>query len=128
MGDRVFVTNLCVHGFHGLFPEERTLGQKLYLDIDCETDLEQAAGNDDFAKTVSYASLCDIAIAVSGAGRCNLVEALGGRIANSILETFPSVSQVRVCIRKPSAPIAHAIDHVGIELTRRRREVFPASA
>ena len=108
MGDRVFVRDGCVHGFHGLYPEERTLGQKLYPDIDCETDLEQAARDDDFTKTVSYASLCDIAIAVSGAGRCNLIEALGSRIANAILETFPSVSQVRICIRKPSAPTAPA--------------------
>lgn len=48
-------------------------------------------------------------------------ETLGGRIAAAILERFPGIHSVRVCVRKPAAPIAAALDHAGIEVTRLRR-------
>ena len=48
MTDRVFVTNLCLHGFHGVHKAEKSLGQKFYIDMECELK-PQAARNDDMA-------------------------------------------------------------------------------
>lgn len=121
MTDRVFVTNLCLHGRHGVFPEEARLGQKFFLDIDCEFDSEACLADDDYRSAVNYAVLCDIAAEVSQGGPYKLIETLADRIASAVLQRFAQVSRVIVRVRKPSAPIVHPLDHVGVEIARSRR-------
>jgi dihydroneopterin aldolase/2-amino-4-hydroxy-6-hydroxymethyldihydropteridine diphosphokinase len=121
MTERVFVSNLCLHGRHGVFPEEAKLGQKFYLDIVCDFDGEEAIRDDDYRKSVNYATLCELAAAVSKGGPYKLIETLGDRIAKAVLERYAQVSRVVVRVRKPSAPIAFALDTVGVEIGRERR-------
>ncbi|MBB4105615.1 2-amino-4-hydroxy-6-hydroxymethyldihydropteridine diphosphokinase [Allorhizobium borbori] len=121
MTDRVFVSNLCLHGHHGLFPEETRLGQKFYIDIECAVDLAPAGLSDDYEKAVGYDTLCDIATAVSAAGPYKLIETLGHRIAEAVLARFYIITEVVVRVRKPSAPMAAMFDNVGVEIRRRRR-------
>ncbi|MGP9819611.1 2-amino-4-hydroxy-6-hydroxymethyldihydropteridine diphosphokinase [Salinarimonas sp. NSM] len=121
MTDRVFVSNLCLFAHHGVFPEETRLGQRFYVDIDCGTDVEEAARSDDPEATVDYGALCALASEVSASGPFKLVETLAERIAGRVLDAFPSVFDVRVRVRKPAAPIAASIDHAGVEILRVRR-------
>jgi dihydroneopterin aldolase len=119
MTDRIFVANLCIHGYHGLARAEKSLGQKFYVDIDAL--VERAAPlSDRMEDTVCYGELCDIAERLSASATFNLIETFAHRIAEEILAAYPSVTEVRVRIRKPSAPIRHAVDHVGVEIERRR--------
>lgn len=121
MTDRISVKNLCLHGYHGVLPEETRLGQKFYVDIDCALDLAPSAADDDFGKTISYVSLCDLAAEVSAAGPYRLIETLADRIAGAVLDRFPPVRAVTVEVRKPSAPIRANVDHVAVAVTRDRR-------
>lgn len=121
MSDRVFVSNLCLHGFHGLYPEETRIGQKFYFDIECDLDLAPAALSDDYEKAVGYDTLCNIARDVSNAGPYKLIETLAHRLAEAVLERFYIVNQVVVRVRKPSAPMPDNFDAVGVEIRRRRR-------
>lgn len=121
MTDRVFVKNLCLHGHHGVLEEETRLGQRFFVDIECATDHQPSAQHDDYSKAVCYATLCDIAKEVSDSGPFKLIETLGQRIADRILDQFQTVARVNVRVRKPSAPIHAAFDHVGIEVDRFRR-------
>ena len=119
MTDRVFVTNLCIHGFHGVAKAEKSLGQKFYVDIDCWVERADP-DSDHMDDTVCYGSLCDIAEQLSARTTFNLIETFAHRIAGEVLDRFPAVSAIRVRIRKPSAPIRHAVDHVGVEIEQRR--------
>ncbi|MBD3677945.1 MAG: 2-amino-4-hydroxy-6-hydroxymethyldihydropteridine diphosphokinase [Rhodobacteraceae bacterium] len=120
MTDRICVKNLCLHGYHGVMPEETRLGQKFYVDLDCVVDLEPCTEIDDYSRTICYASLCDLAEEVSRNGPYQLIETLGDRIARAVLERFPPVREVQVHVRKPSAPIAANLDHVGVSIVRKR--------
>lgn len=120
MSNRIFVSNLCIHGHHGVSSEETRLGQKFFIDIDCLADFDECVREDDYSKAVCYGKLCDLAAQVSASGPFKLIETLGDRIAAQVLIEFPSVSEVCVRIRKPSAPIASMVDHVGIEVKRAR--------
>ncbi|HAE27886.1 MULTISPECIES: dihydroneopterin aldolase [Hyphomonas] len=119
MTDHVFVTNLCLHGFHGLHKAENSLGQKFYIDLDCEL-MPQAAHKDEMSETVHYGELCDLAERLSGETVFNLIETFAERIAFAILEDQPLVQRVTVTVRKPSAPIRHFVDHVGVVVIRSR--------
>lgn len=127
MSNRIFVSNLCLFGRHGLLKEEAVLGQRFFFDIDCTVDMDEAIRDDDYRKTVGYDQLCDIATRVSDSARFNLIETLADRIATAILEAFPTVSEVSVRIRKPSAPVVALFDHVGVEATRYRKTEFALS-
>lgn len=117
--ERVFVENLGIHGFHGLFSEEKTLGQKFYADIECLIARTEAP-SDTMKYAVDYGKLCDLAHDISASGPFNLVETLAERIGLGVMESFPLVKSVRVRIRKPKAPIRHFLDNVGVEITLER--------
>ena len=119
MTDRVFVSNLCLHGFHGVHNAEKDLGQKFYVDIDCRL-AAKATRTDLMADAVDYGALCDLAERLSGETVFNLIETFAERIAQTVLETQPLVREVTVTVRKPSAPIRHFVDHVGVAITRGR--------
>lgn len=121
MSDRVFVSNLCVYGYHGVANAEKSLGQKFYIDIDCEVERPSPAA-DRMEDTVCYGELCDLVAELSAKTTFNLIESFARRIVDDILARFPLVRSVRVQIRKPSAPVRHAIDHVGIEVEKKRND------
>ncbi|MGB0659069.1 MAG: 2-amino-4-hydroxy-6-hydroxymethyldihydropteridine diphosphokinase [Mangrovicoccus sp.] len=121
MRETVFVSNLCLHAFHGVFPEEKRLGQKFFIDINCRLAVPPGGVGDDYGQTVCYDSLCNLAQEISEAQSFDLIETLGERISQSILDRFATVREVSVTIRKPSAPIRASLDHVGITVSRQRR-------
>lgn len=117
--ERVFVENLAIHGFHGLIPAEKTLGQKFFADIECLV-VRSEPPSDTMTDAVDYGKLCDLAHEISASGPFNLIETLAERIGQGVMREFPLVASVRVRIRKPNAPIRHFIDNVGVEIELRR--------
>lgn len=119
MMDRVRVNNLCLFGRHGVSDAEQALGQRLYLDIECEVRRSNPP-LDRLDDTVCYAELCDLAREETASHRFRLIETLGHHIARLILDRFERVEVVRITVRKPFAPIPQAFDHVGVEIEHRR--------
>ncbi|KAI4352241.1 hypothetical protein L6164_006513 [Bauhinia variegata] len=56
-GDKLILRGLTFHGFHGVKPEERKLGQKFLVDVDAWMDLRAAGKSDLMSDTVSYTSI-----------------------------------------------------------------------
>lgn len=119
MTDRIFVSNLRLHGHHGVMDAEKSLGQKFMVDIDCRV-VRAADAADRLNGTVNYADLCDLAAEVSAKDHVNLIETLAHNIAMAILSRFDMAREVTVTVRKPSAPLKHHVDHVGVSVTRGR--------
>ncbi len=120
MSDRILVDRIAVFAFHGLLPEEARLGQRFYVSLDVRLDLGAAGRSDDVARTVSYADLTEIVTRIATQRRFALIEALAEAIAGEILEGHPSITEIRVRVDKPSAPVPAVIDGVAIEIVRRR--------
>ena len=56
-GDKLILRGLLFHGFHGVKPEERKLGQKFLVDIDAWLDLRSAGVSDRLSDTISYTDI-----------------------------------------------------------------------
>lgn len=56
-GDKLILKGLTFHGFHGVKPEERKLGQKFLVDVDAWMDLRAAGKSDILSDTVSYTEI-----------------------------------------------------------------------
>ena len=111
------------YGFHGVNPEERSLGQPFVLDLEVELDLRPAAASDRLADTVSYTELYRAAKDVMEGKPRNLLEAAAGSIASRVLEQHPEVCSVSVRVQKPRPPIrGSVIESAAVEICRRRGE------
>jgi dihydroneopterin aldolase len=57
VGDKLILRGLKFHGFHGVKPEERALGQKFLIDVDAWMDLQAAGKSDCLSDTISYTEI-----------------------------------------------------------------------
>ena len=121
MTDRVFVSGLALHAYHGVMQHEAKVGQTFTLDLTLDIDLAQASRSDKLADTVGYDQVVDVASRAFTARRYRLVEAAAGAVAEAVLTRFAQVTVIRVTVHKPHAPIAATFDDVGVSILRSRR-------
>jgi dihydroneopterin aldolase len=121
MTDRVFVTGLALHAFHGVMEHEASVGQTFKLDLGLDLELAKASQSDKLADTVGYDQVVDVASKAFCAVRHRLVEAAAGAVADAVLAAFSAVTAVTVTVHKPHAPIAATFDDVGVTIMRTRR-------
>jgi 7,8-dihydroneopterin aldolase/epimerase/oxygenase len=122
MSDRIFITGLSLHAYHGVMAHESKVGQTFTVDLALSIDLAAAARSDKVADTVSYDKVVDCVSSAFCAQRFRLIEAAAGRVADAVLAAFPRISNVEVTIHKPHAPIAATFSDVGVTLVRARRK------
>lgn len=120
MSHRVSLKNMVFYGFHGVYEFERELGQRFYVDIDLKADLSKAGKSDNLQETVDYVGVYNQTKSIVENQRFQLLEALTYHIGDEVLRSHPIVEEVVVRVRKPSVPIAAALDYVEVEAVRRR--------
>ncbi len=123
MRDEVFLEGLRFYAFHGVNPEEQTLGQRFVVDVRIETDLRPAARSDNLERTISYSAVFKrVRAVVEGAPR-RLIETVAEEIAAMLLADFPGAETVSVSVRKPEVPMKGSmLDAAGIRIVRTRTE------
>ena len=120
MSDRIELKGIEAFGYHGVFPQERRDGQTFHADICAELDLEAASNSDDLNDTVDYGAIVDLVIEDIESDPCDLIEHLGGRIADRILFEFHKINRVSVTIHKPSAPVNGNVLDIAVTIERNR--------
>ena len=119
MTDRIELRGLRVRGYHGVLPEERRDGQLFGIDVVLETDVRDAASEDDLAATVDYATVAKQVEAIVAGAPVDLIETLASRLAAACLN-HPRVAAVEVTVHKPHAPIGIPFDDVAVTIRRTR--------
>lgn len=117
--DKIVIKGLRVFAYHGVNPEEKENEQTFELDITLHTDLSRAGMTDDLNDTINYASVAKLASAVMLQEKNDLIERAAARVADAILENYPTEA-VTVLLKKPEAPMKADFDFVGVEITRTR--------
>jgi len=120
------ITGLQTYGYHGLFEEERTLGQKFSFDIFADLQEVRTHLSDDLDSSVRYDAVVDEAVQIASSEKFQTLEALGETIAAGLLRRFDMMNSVTVAVAKSSPPIAHAINQVGVQVSLRRAELAGA--
>jgi dihydroneopterin aldolase len=120
VSDRIFVSGLALHAYHGVMPHEAKVGQSFALDLVAEIDLRDAARSDKVADTVSYDVMVEVVTQAFCTQRYRLIESAAGAVADAVLAQFPRIAVVRVTVHKPHAPIAATFRDVGVEIVRSR--------
>ncbi|KAI3447370.1 hypothetical protein Pfo_004035 [Paulownia fortunei] len=122
-GDKLVLRGLKFHGYHGVKPEERKLGQKFLIDVDAWMDLQAAGNSDRLSDTISYTAIYSIIKEVVEGAPHNLLESVAQLIASTVLSKYPQVSAVRVQVGKPHVAVLGPVDYLGVEIVRHRSTV-----
>ncbi len=118
--DVIRLRGLEFYAFHGVLPEENTLGQKFVVDLDLFLSLHVAGNSDKVEDTVSYAEVYSVIKECMFGEPLNLLERLAEYIAQKILTGF-ACSAVRVEIHKPQAPVPGIFRDISVEIWREQK-------
>lgn len=100
--DIVFIEALEIDTVIGIYDWERSITQKVVLDIEMAFDNRRPAASDDIIDTLDYKAVSKRLIAFVGESKFGLVESLAERCADIIREEF-GVAWLRLKLSKPGA-------------------------
>lgn len=121
--DKVIIEGLSCFGRHGVLPEENRLGQSFIVNCELYCDFERAARTDDIENAVDYGEVSRFISDFVGNNVFKLIETLASRLAAEILKKY-DVSEVKLRIDKPSAPIGLPFKTVAVEITRKWNRAY----
>ncbi|OAI21349.1 dihydroneopterin aldolase [Methylomonas lenta] len=113
--DIIFLGGLEIETVIGIYDWERTIKQKIVLDIEMAFDIKKAAITDDISYTLDYKAVSDRVVDFVEASKYLLVETLIEEISKILLNEFPT-PWVKITLNKKGA-ISRARD-VGIIIER----------
>ncbi len=117
MSDSIQVNGIRAYGYVGYLAEERVLGQWFEVDLTLWVDLDPAGKSDDIEDTVDYREAIAVTKELIISSKFHLVEKLVSAIAERIL-SIEKVTQVRVKLSKPAAPIPDFGGKITLDITR----------
>ena len=104
MTGKVALEGLEFHAYHGVYPHERSSGNKFEVDIYVITDFSASAFQDDLSGTINYENLYAI-VKEEMAKPSKLLETVAYSIAVKTLADFNEAIKVEVSISKFNPPI-----------------------
>ncbi|PRR83410.1 2-amino-4-hydroxy-6-hydroxymethyldihydropteridine diphosphokinase [Clostridium vincentii] len=122
--DKILVKNFEIFANHGVFSEEKSLGQKFIMDLEASVSLEEAGKTGDLMKSVHYGELCHYVEKVFTENTYDLIETAAQKVAEETLIKYPIIKSIKVTLKKPWAPIGRHLEYAAIEIKRSWHEAF----
>ncbi|HVU18083.1 MAG TPA: dihydroneopterin aldolase [Candidatus Didemnitutus sp.] len=120
MKGKIHLKNMAFYGYHGALAEENALGQRFQVDLTLTLDIAEAARTDRLENTADYVEIYALCRKVLEQDRVKLIETLASHLLDQVLSANPRIDEATVVIRKPSVPLAGALDFVAIEASKKR--------
>jgi dihydroneopterin aldolase len=117
MTGKVALEGLEFHAYHGVYPHERSSGNKFEVDVIVETQFKEAAFQDDLSGTINYEDLYSLVKSEMNKPS-KLLETVGHAIAEKILKSFDSAINVEVKISKFNPPIGGVCKKASVVVSR----------
>lgn len=116
--DTIFLDGMQFYGYHGVNPEERSLGQRFLVDVELSTMLQTAGRSDNLNDTINYSTVYKRVRAIVEGSPRSLIEAVAEEIAMTLLNEFPT-TRVIVTVRKPEVALRGAmLAAAGVRIVR----------
>jgi len=117
--DRISITGLRVRGRHGVFEQERAVGQDFLVDAVLMLDAAAAAAADDLSLTADYGVIASRMAQIVAGEPVALIETLADRLARACLED-QAVREVEITVHKPDAPVGLPVADLAVTIRRSR--------
>jgi dihydroneopterin aldolase len=115
---KIHLNEMVFYGYHGVHPEERTLGQRFIVNLTVETAGEGDKLIHHIGDTVDYTKIYAEVKHTMEKKQFHLLEDCANEILDTVLNNFPKLRSAEVRIKKPSVPINGSLGSVEIEMLR----------
>ncbi|MGV6807528.1 MAG: dihydroneopterin aldolase [bacterium] len=115
MSDLVYIKGLEVETIIGVFDWEQRVRQRLVIDLEMQSNFEQAAKSDALSNTLDYGAISERLTEATKQSRFKLLESLAERLAAILQDEF-GISSFTLSVSKPGA-VSNA-ETVGVRLIR----------
>lgn len=122
--DKIFIKDFEIFAKHGVFNEEKNLGQKFILSIELGMDLRKAGVTSDLNETVNYGELCLKIEKEFTREKYDLIETAAEKMTEFILLEYERVKSVKLLLKKPWAPIGRHVEYAAVEIERAWHTVY----
>lgn len=111
----IYLREVRFHAFHGVMPQERTVGADFTVSLRIGCDISRAMLTDDVTQTISYADVFSIVKKEMGIPS-KLLENVAERIAGHLFEAFPCMTSLDMSITKLNPPMGADSLGAGVEI------------
>ncbi|MDD3195090.1 MAG: dihydroneopterin aldolase [Paludibacter sp.] len=105
--------------YHGVMPHETELGNTFVITLDMEVDITKAAASDVLDDTINYQLIYN-AIRKQMDIPSKLIEHIGQRIVDKLMNKFPRIKSLTLRLSKLNPPLGGKVDRVTIILEGHR--------
>ncbi|WP_186754794.1 dihydroneopterin aldolase [Echinicola salinicaeni] len=113
---KVSLEGIEFHAFHGVFTEEKKLGNRFTVDIHVDTDFKKAMLEDDLTETVDYSKLYQIAKSHMEEP-VKLLEHLGHLMLQDILKEYSDLKRVDIIIKKHNPALGGVVNYSVVKVS-----------
>lgn len=124
--DKIVIKDLEVFANHGVFNEEKVLGQKFIISLELNLSTREAGISKDLNKSIHYGEVCHKVEEEFKKESYDLIETACEKICKYLLEEYPLLHSVKMILKKPWAPILRSLDTVWIEIERKWSKAYLA--
>jgi 7,8-dihydroneopterin aldolase/epimerase/oxygenase len=117
--DKILIAGIDCVAAIGVTSEERTIKQRLSIDVEILVDAARAARADSLKDAIDYSQVAVLVLQICQSRDFHLIETVAELLAGKILADFPT-PQVRVLVRKISPVVEPRVNYVSIEIVRSR--------
>ncbi len=111
----IILDGMKFYSFHGVLPQENTVGAEYKVSLDIETDFSTAAETDSLEGTINYAEIYE-AVKHEMSIPSKLLEHLAYRISKRLFADFPTIKSIGISIFKENPPMGAESKAVGIKV------------
>ena len=115
MTSYILLENIRFFAYHGVAPQETTVGNEFVVSLRLKTDIARAMESDDVADTVNYAEIHQ-AVKEEMDIPSKLLEHVAGRIVLRLFNDFPTVECIDLKLSKRNPPMGADIETAGVEV------------
>ncbi len=110
------LSEIVCYGYHGVLPEEQSLGQEFRVSLELALN-RPAPAKDLLTETMDYREAVAVVLRIMEGPPRRLLETLASEIASAILQ-LEGVGSVKVIVCKPHPPMPAVRGGVAVELSR----------
>lgn len=111
----IFIRDLRLYAYHGVMPQERTVGGWFVVSLRVHYNIIKAMETDNVADTLNYADLCELVRQEMGQPSL-LLEHVAGRIAQAVFDSYPLAEALDLTLTKENPPMGANCGGAGVEL------------
>jgi len=116
---KITLDNMEFHAFHGCMEHEQMLGNTFIVSISMMIDTQLAGQTDELEHTLNYQLVYDV-VKEQMEIPSKLIEHAGQRIVDKIMNKFPQIQALEVCLSKLHPPLGGKVNKVTIDIKAAR--------